>query len=90
MWGTGADTMRCLAAPMIGGLATSFVMELLVYPVIFYQAKRVALRGSAPRRAAMQVRGTWRGRKADRRDRSGRLVLAGPDGAVACALHASD
>jgi len=45
LWGTGAgaDTMRRLAAPMIGGLATSFIMELLVYPVIFYQAKRVAL-----------------------------------------------
>jgi Cu(I)/Ag(I) efflux system membrane protein CusA/SilA len=41
--GAGADTMRRLAAPMIGGLATSFVMELLVYPVIFYEAKRVAL-----------------------------------------------
>jgi Cu(I)/Ag(I) efflux system membrane protein CusA/SilA len=34
--GTGADMMRRLAAPMIGGLAVSFVMELLVYPVIFY------------------------------------------------------
>ncbi len=45
--GAGADTMRRLAAPMIGGLATSFVMELLVYPVLFYQAKRVALRGTA-------------------------------------------
>jgi Cu(I)/Ag(I) efflux system membrane protein CusA/SilA len=44
LWGTGAgaDTMRRLAAPMIGGLATSFIMELLVYPVIFYQAKRIA------------------------------------------------
>jgi Cu(I)/Ag(I) efflux system membrane protein CusA/SilA len=38
--------MRRLAAPMIGGLATSFVMELLVYPVIFYQAKRIALKAS--------------------------------------------
>jgi len=28
---------------MIGGLATSFIMELLVYPVIFFQAKRIAL-----------------------------------------------
>jgi Cu(I)/Ag(I) efflux system membrane protein CusA/SilA len=41
--GAGADTMRRLAAPMIGGLATSFVMELLIYPVIFYTAKRIAL-----------------------------------------------
>lgn len=37
MWaeGAGADTMRRLAAPMIGGLATSFLLELLVYPVLF-------------------------------------------------------
>ena len=41
--GAGADTMRRLAAPMIGGLTTSFVMELLIYPVIFYTAKRIAL-----------------------------------------------
>ena len=46
MWasGAGADTMRRLAAPMIGGLATSFIMELLLYPVIFYIAKSIALR----------------------------------------------
>lgn len=46
MWaeGAGADTMRRLAAPMIGGLASSFVLELLVYPVLFYLAKRVAMR----------------------------------------------
>ena len=43
--GAGADTMRRLAAPMIGGLATSFIMELLIYPVIFYSAKRIALWG---------------------------------------------
>jgi len=45
MWasGAGADTMRRLAAPMIGGLATSFLLELLLYPVIFYYAKRVAM-----------------------------------------------
>jgi len=41
--GAGADTMRRLAAPMIGGLATSFFMELLIYPIIFYQLKRVGL-----------------------------------------------
>ena len=37
---TGADTMKRLAAPMIGGLVTSFAMELLVYPVLFYLYKR--------------------------------------------------
>ncbi|MEK6700692.1 MAG: efflux RND transporter permease subunit, partial [Planctomycetota bacterium] len=33
--GTGADTMRRIAAPMIGGLLISFVMELLIYPIVF-------------------------------------------------------
>jgi Cu(I)/Ag(I) efflux system membrane protein CusA/SilA len=33
--GTGADVMKRLAAPLIGGLAFSFALELLVYPVIF-------------------------------------------------------
>ncbi|HEY3055252.1 MAG TPA: CusA/CzcA family heavy metal efflux RND transporter, partial [Thermoanaerobaculia bacterium] len=38
MWstGTGADVMKRVAAPMIGGLFTSFLMELLVYPAIYY------------------------------------------------------
>jgi Cu(I)/Ag(I) efflux system membrane protein CusA/SilA len=37
MWsmGTGADMMKRIAAPMIAGLVTSFIMELLVYPVIY-------------------------------------------------------
>jgi copper/silver efflux system protein len=38
--GAGADTMRRIAAPMIGGLLVSFVMELVVYPVVFALAKR--------------------------------------------------
>jgi Cu(I)/Ag(I) efflux system membrane protein CusA/SilA len=42
--GTGSDVMRRLAAPMIGGLVTSFLMELLVYPVIFYTSKAFLLR----------------------------------------------
>lgn len=33
--GTGADVMRRLAAPMVGGLVTSFLLELTVYPAIF-------------------------------------------------------
>jgi Cu(I)/Ag(I) efflux system membrane protein CusA/SilA len=38
MWstGTGADLMKRIAAPMVGGLVTSFVMELLVYPAIYF------------------------------------------------------
>ncbi|MBI4343272.1 MAG: efflux RND transporter permease subunit, partial [Candidatus Omnitrophica bacterium] len=37
MWsaGTGADMMKRIAAPMVGGLATSFILELLVYPAIY-------------------------------------------------------
>jgi len=34
--GTGSDVMKRIAAPMIGGLASSFALELLVYPVVFY------------------------------------------------------
>jgi Cu(I)/Ag(I) efflux system membrane protein CusA/SilA len=45
--GTGADVMRRLAAPMIGGLLLSFVMELVVYPVVFYMAKGRGLPRSA-------------------------------------------
>jgi Cu(I)/Ag(I) efflux system membrane protein CusA/SilA len=37
MWsvGAGADVMKRIAAPMIGGILTSFLMELIVYPPIF-------------------------------------------------------
>jgi Cu(I)/Ag(I) efflux system membrane protein CusA/SilA len=37
MWstGTGADMMKRVAAPMIGGLVTSFILELLVYPPLY-------------------------------------------------------
>ncbi len=42
MWstGTGADLMKRIAAPMIGGLITSFAMELLVYPAVYFLWKR--------------------------------------------------
>jgi Cu(I)/Ag(I) efflux system membrane protein CusA/SilA len=38
MWSTavGADMMKRVAAPMVGGLATSFALELLVYPSVYY------------------------------------------------------
>lgn len=34
--GTGADVMKRIAAPMVGGVVTSVLLELLVYPVIYY------------------------------------------------------
>jgi len=45
MWssGTGADVMKRIAAPMVGGLTTSVLMELLVYPAIFFIWKKRSL-----------------------------------------------
>ncbi|MBI3950363.1 MAG: efflux RND transporter permease subunit [Acidobacteria bacterium] len=49
MWsvGAGSDVMRRIAAPMIGGIFTSFLMELLVYPAIYaiwkgFEVRRLA------------------------------------------------
>ncbi len=52
MWSTsaGADVMKRIAAPMIGGLVTSFLLELLVYPAIYKLWK---------------LRGEWRGLPGD-------------------------
>jgi Cu(I)/Ag(I) efflux system membrane protein CusA/SilA len=38
MWshGAGADVMKRIAAPMIGGVITSGLMELLVFPIIYF------------------------------------------------------
>jgi len=55
--GTGADVMRRLAAPMIGGLAVSFLTELVVFPVIFYLAKRWELGGEWKREHSAPVSG---------------------------------
>ena len=45
MWstGAGADMMKRIAAPMVGGLVTSFMLELLVYPPIYALWKRRTL-----------------------------------------------
>ncbi len=54
--GTGADVMKRIAAPMVGGLVTSFLLELTVYPAIFAIWKGRGLPSSTtsrpPRRAA--------------------------------------
>ncbi|MGH9868705.1 MAG: efflux RND transporter permease subunit [Candidatus Polarisedimenticolia bacterium] len=51
MWslGSGADMMKRVAAPMIGGLITSFILELLVYPPLyeFWKWNFVMRRGRA-------------------------------------------
>jgi copper/silver efflux system protein len=37
LWSTGAGSaiMKRIAAPMVGGIVTSFLLELLVYPAIY-------------------------------------------------------
>ena len=45
MWSTatGSDVMKRIAAPMVGGLVSSFALELLVYPAIYYLWKKKEL-----------------------------------------------
>jgi copper/silver efflux system protein len=33
--GAGADVMKRIAAPMIGGVVTSTILELIIYPAIY-------------------------------------------------------
>ena len=49
MWshGAGADVMKRIAIPMIGGVVTSTLMELIVYPAIFYVWRSQGLRPQA-------------------------------------------
>src|SRR5438552_4113540 len=42
--GAGADVMKRIATPMIGGVITSTVMELVVYPAIFFLWRSRALK----------------------------------------------
>jgi Cu(I)/Ag(I) efflux system membrane protein CusA/SilA len=50
MWSTGigADLMKRIAAPMVGGLVTSFALELLVYPAVYYLWKGRGLAEGPP------------------------------------------
>jgi len=38
--GTGSDVMKRIAAPMVGGIITSLIMELTLFPAIFYIIKK--------------------------------------------------
>ncbi len=53
--GTGADVMKRIAAPMIGGLVTSFLLELTVYPAIFAIWKGRGLPDAVPGAPAMTL-----------------------------------
>jgi Cu(I)/Ag(I) efflux system membrane protein CusA/SilA len=50
--GTGSDVMKRIAAPMIGGIVTSFLLELIVYPVIYEAWRRNSGRKKAEGRNA--------------------------------------
>ncbi len=56
MWslGAGSDVMKRIAAPMVGGIFTSFIMELLVYPAI-YEVWRWHFHVKKEARAAIQA-----------------------------------
>ena len=42
--GTGSEIMKRIAAPMVGGIVTSFILELLVYPAVYLVWKEAALK----------------------------------------------
>jgi Cu(I)/Ag(I) efflux system membrane protein CusA/SilA len=46
MWshGTGADVMKRIAAPMVGGVVSTVILELLLYPVIYFLWRSISLR----------------------------------------------
>jgi copper/silver efflux system protein len=41
--GTGSDVMKRIAAPLVGGILTSFLLELVVYPPLYQLWKRRSL-----------------------------------------------
>ena len=40
----GADVLKRIAAPMVGGIFTSFGMELIVYPAIYFLWKKKSVK----------------------------------------------
>ena len=57
LWSTsaGADVMKRIAAPMLGGLVTSFLLELLVYPAVYklWRRRELAAASAAPAQLAV-------------------------------------
>ena len=41
--GTGAEVMKRIAAPMVGGLVSSAVLTLIILPAVYYLIKRRAV-----------------------------------------------
>lgn len=59
MWsnGTGSDVMKRIAAPMVGGIFTSFILELLIYPVVFELWRRHTIVTPLPRQKVIAAEG---------------------------------
>ncbi len=55
--GTGADVMKRIATPMVGGVITSGIMELAIYPIIFYLWRSRRLPSSGPFTGFHHLRG---------------------------------
>ncbi len=55
--GAGADVMKRIATPMVGGVITSTLMELMVYPAIFYlwRSRAIQRQNGAPALAPIQT-----------------------------------
>ena len=62
MWstGTGADVMKRIAAPMVGGLVSSFLLQLTIYPAIFALWKRREVLAESADEGAPPGRPWWR------------------------------
>jgi Cu(I)/Ag(I) efflux system membrane protein CusA/SilA len=52
--GAGADVMKRIATPMVGGIVTSTIMELLVFPAIYFIWRSHAI-GQLPSRSLSQA-----------------------------------
>jgi Cu(I)/Ag(I) efflux system membrane protein CusA/SilA len=53
--GTGADVMKRIAAPMVGGVITSTISVLVVYPAIYYLWRSRAYNNSNMRSSSTSV-----------------------------------
>jgi copper/silver efflux system protein len=47
--GAGSDIMKRIAAPMVGGVVTSTILELIIYPSIYMLWKQKEFRKAAPK-----------------------------------------
>jgi Cu(I)/Ag(I) efflux system membrane protein CusA/SilA len=63
--GTGADVMRRIAAPMVGGVLSSFIGELVVYPVIYFIWRSVNLRRTPLSSGGLHNHDELRGQEAE-------------------------